>query len=55
MYFFQNSTPENREALKQTLESRGQSIGYIYNLLRLMFDEKKFQEWKKNYELLNNN
>lgn len=50
--YFEEAKPEERKILKNALDDKRNKVAYINNLLRLMFDEYKFQEWKKNNELL---
>ncbi|OYD17556.1 hypothetical protein CH333_00425 [candidate division WOR-3 bacterium JGI_Cruoil_03_44_89] len=50
--YFEEATPEEREILRNSLDSKRHKVAYINNLLRLVFDEYKFQEWKKNNEFL---
>lgn len=49
---FEEAKPEERKILKNALDDKRSKVAYINNLLRLMFDEYKFQEWKKNNEFL---
>jgi len=50
--YFEEATPEEREFLRNSLDNKRHEVAYINNLLRLIFDEYKFQEWKRNNEFL---
>lgn len=50
--YFEEASQEEREILRNMLDNRRHKVAYINNLLRLIFDEYKFQEWKKNNEFL---
>ena len=41
--YFIEATPKKREALRERLD--GQHIAYISNLLQLLLNEERFQEW----------